>query len=68
MAHWAIGADVPCNEEWHRQRTEVECAMPWRINLKLRVSTFWGVEGGTHIYLNTISPWDLRDKVRAALD
>ncbi|MGO1372923.1 DUF4921 family protein [Corynebacterium casei] len=27
-----------------------------------------GFEGGTHIYLNTISPWDLRDKGRAALD
>ncbi|MGP5113108.1 DUF4921 family protein [Corynebacterium casei] len=68
MAHRAIGADVPCNEEWHHQPTEVECAMPWRINLKLRVSTLAGFEGGTHIYLNTISPWDLRDKVRAALD
>ncbi|MEY8577513.1 DUF4921 family protein [Corynebacteriaceae bacterium 6-324] len=68
LAHWAIGADVPCNEEWYHQPPEVECAMPWRINLKLRVSTLAGFEGGTHIYLNTISPWDLRDKVRAALD
>lgn len=37
--------------------------MPWRINLKWRVSTLAGFEGGTKIYLNTIDPWHLRDRV-----
>ena len=67
-AHVAIGSNVACNEEWHHQPADVSCAMPWRINLKLRVSTLAGFEGGTHIYINTISPWDLRDKILAALD
>ena len=30
--------------------------VPWRVNLKLRVSTLAGFEGGTKIYVNTISP------------
>ena len=30
--------------------------VPWRIILKLRISTLAGFEGGTKIYANTISP------------
>lgn len=63
LAHRAIGPGVPCNEEWHHQPRDVDCAMPWRVNLKLRNSTLAGFEGGTHIYINTISPWELRDQV-----
>lgn len=33
--------------------------MPWRIILKLRISTLAGFEGGTKIYVNTISPTTL---------
>ena len=31
--------------------------------LKWRVSTLAGFEGGTKIYLNTIDPWALRDRM-----
>lgn len=31
--------------------------------LKWRVSTLAGFEGGTKIYVNTIDPWTLRDRV-----
>lgn len=31
--------------------------------IKLRVSTLAGFEGGTKVYINTISPWDLRDRI-----
>lgn len=65
--HAAIGADVPCNEEWHHKPPDVDVPMPWRVMIKLRVSTLAGFEGGTKIYLNTISPDGLRDKAVPAL-
>jgi len=61
--HAATGAEVPCNEEWHHRPVDVEVPMPWRMVLKWRVSTLAGFEGGTKIYLNTIDPWALRDRV-----
>ncbi len=61
--HAATGGDVPCNEEWHYQPPDVDLPMPWRIVLKWRVSTLAGFEGGTKIYLNTIDPWALRDRM-----
>ncbi len=61
--HAATGPAVPCNEEWHHQPPDVDLPMPWRIVLKWRVSTLAGFEGGTKIYLNTIDPWNLRDRV-----
>lgn len=66
-AHTAVGADVPCNEEWHHRPADVELPQPWRVMIKLRISTLAGFEGGTKIYINTISPWDLRDRVVAKL-
>ncbi|MFD1506223.1 DUF4921 family protein [Georgenia yuyongxinii] len=61
--HAATGADVPTNEEWHYRPPDVATAMPWRIMLKWRVSTIAGFEGGTKIYLNTLDPWAMRDRV-----
>lgn len=66
--HAATGADVPCNEEWHHKPLGVDQPMPWHITLKWRVSTLAGFEGGTKIYLNTIDPWSLRDRVVARLE
>lgn len=57
--HLAVGADVPSNEEWHYRPVGVEMPMPWRILLKLRVSTLAGFEGSTKVYVNTISPASL---------
>ncbi|WP_454992175.1 DUF4921 family protein [Corynebacterium matruchotii] len=65
--HAAAGHNVPCNEEWHYKPIDLDIAMPWRVSIKWRVSTLAGFEGGTKIYLNTISPWDLRDKVVSAM-
>ncbi len=61
--HAATGHDVPTNEEWHSRPIDADVPMPWRIVLKWRVSTLAGFEGGTKIYLNTISPVALRDRV-----
>jgi galactose-1-phosphate uridylyltransferase len=61
--HAATGSQVPCNEEWHHQPPDLDLRMPWRVNLKWRVSTVAGFEGGTKLYINTISPQRLRDLV-----
>ena len=61
--HAATGPTVACNEEWHYQPPDVDLPMPWRVVVKWRVSTLAGFEGGTKIYLNTIDPWSVRDRV-----
>jgi galactose-1-phosphate uridylyltransferase len=62
-AHAAAGPEVPCNEEWHHKPIDLDMPMPWRVNIKWRVSTLAGFEGGTKIYVNTLSPTDIRDRV-----
>lgn len=66
-AHAATGTGVPCNEEWHHKPIDLDLPMPWRINLKWRVSTLAGFEGGTKIYVNTLSPYDIRDRMVSGL-
>ena len=61
--HAATGPDVPCNEEWHHKPVDLDVPMPWRIMIKWRVSTLAGFEGGTKIYVNTLSPENIRDRV-----
>lgn len=61
--HAATGVDVPCNEEWHYRPIDADLPMPWRVMLKWRVSTIAGFEGATKIYLNTVDPYQLRDRV-----
>lgn len=65
--HAATGPDVPCNEEWHYRPAGVTQPMPWRVMLKWRVSTLAGFEGATKIYLNTVAPGTLRDRVVSRL-
>ena len=65
--HAATGRLVPTNEEWHYRPVGAAGAMPWRINLKWRVSTLAGFEGGTKINVNTISPFTLRERMVQAL-
>ncbi len=61
--HAATGADIPCNEEWYYKPPDVDVPMPWRVLIKWRVSNPAGFEGGTKIYVNTIDPESLRDRV-----
>lgn len=65
--HAATGAGVPCNEEWHHRPPGVDAPMPWRVVVKWRTATLAGFEGATKIYLTTIDPWTLRDRVVARL-
>ncbi|WP_288831268.1 DUF4921 family protein [uncultured Corynebacterium sp.] len=66
-AHAATGPRVPCNEEWHYKPIDLDIPMPMRVNLKWRVSTLAGFEGGTKIYVNTLSPQDIRDRMVSSL-
>lgn len=67
-AHAATGADVPCNEEWHHRPPSMsEVEIPWHVVLKWRIANLAGFEGSTKIYLNTISPAGVRDRVVPAL-
>ncbi|MDO5747436.1 MAG: DUF4921 family protein [Actinomycetaceae bacterium] len=65
--HAGTGPHVPCNEEWYHCPPDVTREMRWRILVKWRVSTLAGFEGGSRIYLNTISPWGVRDRLVPAL-
>lgn len=61
--HAAGGPQLACNEEWHHRPPAMDEAIVWRIVLKWRISTLAGFEGATKIYLNTLSPWDVRDRL-----
>lgn len=61
--HAAMGADIPCNEEWQYKPPDADVAVPWRVLIKWRITTPAGFEGGTRIYVNTIDPDSLRDRV-----
>lgn len=61
--HAAMGAAIPCNEEWYYKPPDSDVPMPWRVRIKWRISNPAGFEGGTNIYVNTIDPETLRDKV-----
>ena len=61
--HAATGPDIPSTEEWYAKSIDMDVPCPWRVLLKWRVSTLAGFEGGTKIYVNTIDPWSLRDRV-----
>ena len=66
-AHAATGVQVATNEEWHYRPSGLDVAMPWRIDVKWRVSTPAGFEGATQIYVNTVSPYAVRDQATDAL-
>lgn len=64
--HAATGSGVPVNEEWYTRPIGIPASdahIPWHIVLKWRMNTLAGFEGATGIYLNTVDPWSLRDKV-----
>lgn len=65
--HAVTGATIPTNEEWYSAPIDLDVTMPWRILLKWRISTLAGFEGGSKIYVNTISPYALRDRVTERL-
>ncbi len=65
--HAATGSHVSCNEEWYYTPIDSVFKMPWRILIKWRINVPAGFEGGTSIYINPMSPEDVRDRVVPSL-
>lgn len=61
--HTAMGSQIACNEEWFYSPIDARENIPWHILIKWRTNNPAGFEGGTKIYVNPISPEELRDKM-----
>ncbi|HET6511695.1 MAG TPA: DUF4921 family protein [Candidatus Kapabacteria bacterium] len=61
--HAATGAKVSSNEEWYYSPVDAIYKMPWHVLIKWRVNTAAGFEGGTGIYINPLTPLELRDRI-----
>jgi galactose-1-phosphate uridylyltransferase len=61
--HAAMGSHLSCNEEWYYTPIDAVYKMPWHVMLKWRVNVPAGFEGGTSIYINPVTPVELRDKL-----
>ncbi len=61
--HVATGSQISCNEEWYYTPIDSVYKMPWRILIKWRINVPAGFEGGTSIYINPMTPTELRDRL-----
>ncbi len=59
--HAAMGSQISCNEEWYYTPIDAVYKMPWHILIKWRVIVPAGFEGGTGIFINPMTPIELRD-------
>jgi len=65
--HAATGSNISSNEEWYYTPIDSVYKMPWRILVKWRINVPAGFEGGTSIYINPMTPTELRDRIVPAL-
>ena len=61
--HAATGSQISCNEEWYYTPIDSVYKMPWRILIKWRINVPAGFEGGTSIYINPMTPVEIRDRL-----
>lgn len=61
--HASMGSEIPCNEEWYYRPPAIDIPSPWHILIKWRISNPAGFEAVTKIFINTIDPWQLRDRI-----
>jgi galactose-1-phosphate uridylyltransferase len=61
--HAAQGGQISCNEEWYYTPVDAVYKMPWHVLIKWRVNVPAGFEGGTSIFINPLTPIELRDKL-----
>jgi len=61
--HAAIGSETSVNEEWYHTPMDSIFKIPWHVFIKLRINTPAGFEGGTSIFINPLTPTDLRDRL-----
>ncbi len=65
--HAAMGSHIPCNEEWFYSPIDAIENIPWHISIRWRTHQPAGFEGGTRIYINPMSPEELRDRMVSRL-
>jgi galactose-1-phosphate uridylyltransferase len=61
--HAATGVEVSSNVEWYYTPIDAVYEMPWHVLIKWRINVPAGFEGGTSIFINPLTPIDLRDKL-----
>ncbi len=61
--HAATGAEISCNEEWYYSPVDAVVKMPWHVLIKWRINVTAGFEGGTSIFINPLSPVEMRDRI-----
>jgi galactose-1-phosphate uridylyltransferase len=61
--HAAMGPQISCNEEWYYTPFDAVYKMPWHVLIKWRVNVPAGFEGGTSIFINPMTPIELRDRM-----
>jgi galactose-1-phosphate uridylyltransferase len=61
--HAAMGSGISCNEEWYYTPVDAVYKLPWHVLIKWRINVQAGFEGGTSIYINPMTPIDLRDRL-----
>jgi len=61
--HAAMGSQISCNEEWYYTPFDAVYKMPWHVLIKWRVNVPAGFEGGTSIFINPMTPIELRDRM-----
>ena len=61
--HAAMGNRISCNEEWYYTPIDAVYKMPWHVLIKWRINVPAGFEGGTSIYINPMTPIELRDRM-----
>ena len=65
--HAAAGNDIPCNEEWYYKPKKFKYNLPLYVLIRWRISTPAGFEAVTNIFINTIDPWILRNRMTSKL-
>jgi galactose-1-phosphate uridylyltransferase len=61
--HAAMGPEISANEEWYTAPRDSIDRVPWHIYIKWRINNPAGFEGGTRIYINPMTPFELRDRM-----
>lgn len=61
--HAAMGPEISCNEEWYYSPVDSVAKMPWHVLIKWRITVPAGFEGGTSIFINPMTPVELRDRM-----
>jgi galactose-1-phosphate uridylyltransferase len=61
--HAAMGSQISCNEEWYYTPIDAVYKMPWHVLIKWRVTVPAGFEGGTGIFINPMTPIEVRDRM-----